>query len=188
MGLERAERLKQDYRVDLEWKAYELRSGLPPQGIPRTPKAGEMNGFLPHLSERADDLGLKLKRSPIVPCSRLVLEVAEYAKEQGKFNQFHLAVFKAYWEEAKNIGLRNIIREIVQECGLNADEVEHFLDDGRYTQVIKTQSEEAKLSGINGIPAYIIGDIVIEGVQPYQFFQKAMEAALGKKNEELGGP
>ncbi|MFC1940465.1 DsbA family protein [Chloroflexota bacterium] len=180
MGLERAERLKQDYGVDLEWKAYELRPGLPPEGIPRTPKAGEINGFLPHLSERADELGLKLKRSPIVPCSRLALEVAEYAKEHGKFDQFHLAVFKAYWEEAKNIGLRIVIREIVQECGLDANEVESFLDEGRYTQAIKTQSEKAKQSGINGIPAYVVGGFLIEGVQPYQFFQRAMEVALGK--------
>ncbi len=169
--------------MDLEWKAYELRPGLPPGGIPRTPKEGEMNGFLPYLSERADELGLKLKRSPIVPCSRLALEVAEYTKEQGKFDQFHLAVFKAYWEEAKNIGLRSVIREIVQECGLDADEVERCLDEGRYTQAIKTQSEEAKRSGINGIPAYVIGGFLIEGVQPYQFFQRAVEAALGKSKE-----
>lgn len=141
--------------MDLEWNAYELRPGLPPEGIPRTPKEGEVDGFLPNLNECAGELGLKLKRSPIVPCSRLALEVAEYAKEQGKFDQFHMAVFKAYWEEAKNIGLRSVIREIVQECGLDADEVERCLDEGRYTQAIKTQSEEAKQSGINGIPTYI---------------------------------
>ncbi len=166
--------------MDLEWNAYELRPGLPPKGIPRTPKAGEVNGFLPYFSERAGELGLKLKRSPIVPCSRLALEVAEYAKEQGTFDQFHLAVFKAYWEEAKNIGLRSIIREIVQECGLNANEVERCLDEGRYTQAIKTQSEEAKQSGVNGIPAYVVGGFLIEGVQPYEFFQRAVEAARGK--------
>ncbi len=169
--------------MDLEWKAYELRPGLPPEGIPRTPKAGEVNGFLPNLSERADEQGLKLKRSPIVPCSRLALEVAEYAKEQRKFDQFHLAVFKAYWEEAKNIGLRSVIRELVQKCGLDADEVERCLDEGRYTQAIMTQSEEAKQSGINGIPAYVIGGFLIEGAQSYQFFQRAVEATLGKSKE-----
>jgi predicted DsbA family dithiol-disulfide isomerase len=145
--LERAERLKQEHRIDLEWKAFELRPGVPLEGISRIPKEGEINGFLPHLTERADELGLKLKRSPIVPCSRPVLEVAEYAKEQGKFGQFHLAVFKAYWEEAKNIGLRSVIHEIGQGCGLNVCEVDRCLDEGRYTQTIKIQSEEAKHLG-----------------------------------------
>ncbi|MFC2041771.1 DsbA family protein [Chloroflexota bacterium] len=183
MGLKQAERLKRDYGVELEWKAYELRPGLPPEGIPRTPKAGEINGFQPYLIERVEDLGLKLKRSPIVPCSRPALEVAEYTKEYGKFDQFHLAVFKAYWEEAKNIGLKSVIREIVEECGLDADEVESCLDDGRYTQEIKTQSEEAKRAGINGIPAYIIGEYFIEGAQPYQVFQRTMELVQSNKKE-----
>ena len=141
---------------------------------------------MPSLIEHANRLALKLKRSPIVPCSRPALEVAEYAKEQGKFDQFHLAVFKAYWEEAKNIGLRVVIREIVQKCGLDADEVERCLEEGRYSQVIETQSEEAKRSGINGIPAYVVGGFLIEGVQPYQFFQKAVEAALRKDKEQRG--
>jgi predicted DsbA family dithiol-disulfide isomerase len=172
--------LKREYGVNTEWKAYELRPGLPPEGIPRTPRAGEINGFPPHLIERADKLGLKLKRSSIVPCSRPALEVAEYAKEQGKFDQFHLAVLKAYWEEAKNIGLRSVIHEITQACGLDISEVDRCLEEKRYAQVIRTHSEEAKNSGFNGIPAYVIGNFLIEGVQPYQFFQKAMEAALGK--------
>jgi predicted DsbA family dithiol-disulfide isomerase len=170
----------------LEWKAYEIRPGLPPEGIPRIPKPREVDGFIPGLIERANSLGLKLKRSPIVPCSRPALEVAEYAKEQGKFDQFHLTVFKTYWEEAKNIGLRTVIREIVQKCGLDADEVERCLDEGRYAQVIETQSEDAKRSGINGIPAYVVGGFLIEGVQPYRFFQKAVESALCKDKEQCG--
>jgi len=175
--------LKRDYGVDLEWKAYELRPGLPLEGIPRTPKAGEINGFSPYLSDRADELGLKLKRSTIVPCSRPALEVAEYAKEQGKFDQFHLAVFKAYWEEAKNIGLRSTIHQMAQISGLDITEVERCLDDGRYTQAVITQSEEAKESGISGIPAYIIGGFLIEGAQPYEVFQRVMERVHRKSRE-----
>jgi predicted DsbA family dithiol-disulfide isomerase len=157
-----------------------LRPGLPPEGIPRTPKPGEVKGFPPYLIQRAEELGLKFKRSPIVPCSRLALEVAEYAKEKGKFEQFHLGVCKTYWEEGKNIGLMSVIRDIASESGLDADEVERCLQEGRFTQVVKAQSEQAKQSGINGIPAYVIGDLLIEGVEPYQFFQKAVEATLNK--------
>ncbi len=169
--------------MDVEWKAYELRPGLPLEGIPRVPRDGEVNGFLPHFTELADELGLKLKRSPIVPCSRPALEVAEYAREQGGFTQFYLAVFKAYWEEARNIGLRSVIREIAEGCGLDGNEVERCLDEGRYTQLVTAQSEEGRRSGVHGIPAYIIGGFLIEGVQPYQLFQRAMEVALGKGKE-----
>lgn len=156
---------------------------MPPEGIPRTPKPGEVNSFPPHLNQRAEALGLKLKRSSIVPCSRPALEAAEYAREQGKFEPFHLAVFKAYWEEAKNIGLISVIREIASASGLDADAVERSLKEGRYTDTVKVQSEQAKQSGINGIPAYVIGDFLIEGVEPYQFFQRAVEALLKKRGK-----
>ena len=175
--------MKKDYQVRLEWKAYELRPGLPPEGIPRTPKPGEVRGFPTYLNELAKELGLKLKRSPIIPNSRPALEAAEYAREQGKFDQFHLAVFKAYWEEAKNIGLISVITKIAAECGLDAREVERCLQEGRYTEEVKAQSEEAKQSGINGIPAYVIDDFLIEGVQPYEVFQRAVEKAMNKNKK-----
>ncbi len=157
-----------------------MRPGLPPEGIPRTPKEGEVNGFTPVLRQYAEEQGLKLKRSPILPCSRPALEVAEYAKEQGRFEQFHLAIFKAYWEEAKNIGLRSVIREAAEKSGLDIAGVERCLDNGLYTQTVIEQSEEAKESGINTIPAYVIGGLLLEGVQPYEFFQKAMEFVQGE--------
>jgi predicted DsbA family dithiol-disulfide isomerase len=156
---------------------------MPPEGIQRVPKAGEVNGFPPHLNEMAKELGLKLKRSPVVPCSRPALEIAEYAKQLGKFDQFHLAVFKAYWEEARNIGVRSVIRDIARESGLDPNEVDRCLNEGRFTETIIAQSEDAKQSGINGIPAYVVGDYLIEGVQPYRFFQEVIETA-GRHGKE----
>ena len=154
-----------------------MRPGTPPGGIPRIPKPGAVDGFPPNLIEYAKEVGLKLTRSSVVPCSLPALEVAEYAKGQGKFDQFHQAVFKAYWEEAKNIGLRDILLQIAQESGLDTAEVVSCLDEDRYTTLIKKQSEEAKQSGISGIPAFVIGSYLIEGAQPYSVFQGVFENA-----------
>jgi predicted DsbA family dithiol-disulfide isomerase len=175
--------LKQDYGVQVEWKPYILKPEVPPEGLARVPKEGKVDGFSPYFRVHADRLGLKLRRSLLVPYSRPALEVAEYAKQQGKFDQFHRAVFKAYWEEAKDIGLRSVLGEIARESGLDVSEVERCLDEGRYVQSVITQSEEAKWSGINSIPSYVIGGFLIEGVQPYEFFQRAIERALCEGKE-----
>jgi predicted DsbA family dithiol-disulfide isomerase len=173
--LKRAERVKRDYTVQIEWRAYELRPGTPSEGIPRVPKPGAVDGFPPNLIEYAEEVGLKLVRSPVIPCSLPALEVAEYAKGQGKFDEFHQAVFRAYWEEAKNIGLRDVLLQIARESGLDTRDVAICLDEGRYTTLIRRQSEEAKRSGINGIPAFVIGSCLIEGAQPYSVFQGVFE-------------
>jgi|TARA_B100000315_G_C14488657_1_gene546460 predicted DsbA family dithiol-disulfide isomerase len=104
------------------------------------------------------------------------LEAAEYAKEQSKFDQFHLAIFKTYWEEGKNIGLTSILRDIAEKCGLDGDELEHRLNARRYTEKIEEQNEEARSLGINGVPAYIVGGYLVEGAQPYEIFQRAIRS------------
>ena len=92
-------------------------------------------------------------------------------------------MIKAYWEEVKNIGLRSVIFEAAQESGLDIAEFERCLNDGHYTQVVTMQSEEAKRSGINGIPAFIIGGFLLEGVQPCEVFQRAMERVQRNSRE-----
>ncbi len=147
---------------------------MPLEGMPRPLKPGEGNELSPNVKRLSDELGLPMKRPPLIACSRPALEAAEYAKEHASFEQFHLAIFKAYWEDCQNIGLRSVLRDIAERCGLDGDELELCLDEGRYTQRIEQQNEEAREMGINGIPAYIIGRNIIEGAQPYEFFQNAV--------------
>ncbi len=115
-----------------------------------------------------------MKKPAFIACSRPALEAAEHAKKQGRFDQFHLAVFKAYWEEGRNIGFRSVLRDLAERCGLDGDELEHCLNEGQYTERVDRQNEEARALGINGIPAYIVGGFLIEGAQPYDIFQRAM--------------
>jgi predicted DsbA family dithiol-disulfide isomerase len=146
------------------------------EGLPRDRKPGDTNDLSANVRKLSDEIGLKMKRPAFIACSRPALEVAEYAKEQGAFDRFHLAVFQAYWENCKNIGLRSILRGIAESCGLNGEEVEHLLDEARYSEEIDRQNEEARVLGISGIPAYIIGEHLIEGAQPYAVFRRVVES------------
>ena len=119
-----------------------------------------------------------MKRPGFLACSRLALEAAEYAKEQLKFDQFHLAVFKAYWEEGKNIKLTSILRDIAERCGLDGNELEHCLNEGRYVEIVDRQHEEARSLVINGIPAHIVDRYLVERAQLYGVFQKAIRTKL----------
>jgi len=145
--------------------------------MPRPQKPGEGNELSPSVKKLADEIGLKMKRPPFIASSRPALEAAEYAREKGKFDQFHLAVFKAYWEEGKNIGLRSVLHEIAEGCGLDWGELERRLDEKRYAERIDKENAEAGTMGITGIPAYIIGDYLVVGAQPYQNFRRALELA-----------
>jgi predicted DsbA family dithiol-disulfide isomerase len=155
---------------------------MPPEGMPRPAKPGEANELSPSVKHLADEIGLKMKRPDFIACSRPALEAAEYAKEKGKFEEFHLAVFRAYWEDARNIGLLPVLTEIAGNCGLDGVELERVLKEGRYAAAIETQNREAGELGVTGIPAYLVGNYFIEGAQPYSVFQKAVRLLQG------GGP
>lgn len=159
----------------MSWQAFELRPGTPPGGIPRPVKPGEGNELSPGVKQLADAIGLKMKRPDFIANSRPALEAAEYAREKGKFEEFHLAVFRAYWEDNRNIGLREVLRDIAEKFGLDGGELENALSEGRYAAVVAKQDAEARTLGVTGIPAYIIGNqFFIEGAQPYDVFQRAM--------------
>ncbi|MFC2047852.1 DsbA family protein [Chloroflexota bacterium] len=175
MGLYRVERLKQDYDVEVEWKAFELRLDIPREGQPRPPKSGDIDGLKPITKSMADEIHVTMKRPGFYAHTRLAFEATEYAKEQLKFDEFHLGMFKAYWEKGLNIGLVNVIRDVAVECGLDGDELERCLKEGWYTGEIGLQNEEARALGIDRTPSFIIGNCLARGVAPYEQFQKLME-------------
>jgi predicted DsbA family dithiol-disulfide isomerase len=152
--------------------------------MPRPERPGEGKELSPSVKNLADEIGLKMVRPDFIANSRPALEAAEYAREQGKFEEFHLAVFKAYWEYAKNIGQMSVLREIAASCGLNADEMERLLNEKRYAAKVERENQEAIQMGITGIPAYILGPYLIVGAQPYSNFKKGME--LIKKKQSSG--
>ena len=152
--------------------------------MPRPVKPGETGELSGSVKNLADQIGLKMIRPSFTPNSRPAFEAAEYAREKGKFEAFHLAVFKAFWEDAKNIGLPDVLKEIAESCGLDGAELIQALEEGRYTAVVVKQDAEAHEMGINGIPAYIVGRYFIEGAQPYSVFQKAMSLLKQHKKSE----
>ena len=161
--------------MDVEWKAFELRPGTPAEGLPRPFKPGESSEFSGHMKEQADAAGLTMRRQPLTPTTRPALEAAAYAKEGGRFDEYHKAVFKAFWEDGKNIGDAEVMRGVLEACGMDWDEFNSAGNRGRYAQQVELELGESRGYGIRGIPAFILDKYLLMGAQPYEVFQQAME-------------
>lgn len=161
----------------MDWRAFELHPETPPEGAPRRKRPESGSPMADSVRILSEEVGLQLKRPDFTANSRLALEATEYAREQTNFEQFHTAVFKAYWEEGKNIGLTGVLLEIAEKCGLDGDELEYRLGEGWYTRQVSREKQEAVASGIMGIPAYIIGSYLLMGARPYETFELAMRLA-----------
>jgi len=185
IGFVRAERLRDEFEVELDACAYDLKPGLPPEGLPRSEVyAGRAYppGYVENLIEMARQSGIDMKRPALIPNTRKAHEATEYARENGRLWEFHRAVFRAYWEEEQNIGDAGVLAAVAASCGLEAEGLQEALADGRYAGRVREQLEWGRAAGITGVPTTIFNErFAVVGAQDYAVFADiARRIASGK--------
>ena len=124
-----------------------------------------------------------MRRPSLTPYSMYAMEATAYAQEQGCFDTFHRAAYKALWEEDKNLGDLAVIQELAEGWGLDWPELSRRLESGHYRAALQAQFQQAMDLGIHGIPAFLLENILFTGAQPYQVFRTAAQRALGQHEE-----
>ena len=187
IGLTRVERLMNEFAVEFDVGAYELRPGLPPEGLPRDQVYANRvypPGYLDNMRQTAREAGIEMKRPALIPNTRKAHEATEFAKEAGRLLPFHRAVFRAYWEDEGDIRDVEVLCRIGAECGLEAAELRAALADGRYAASIDEQIDWTRAAGITGVPTFVFEDkFSVVGAQDYEVFRDiARRIADGKVN------
>lgn len=132
-------------------------------------------GFFDHVRRMIEAAGFKYDPPSIIPNSMRSLELAELARDTGRFNEVHKRLFEAYWSRSLDIGNLEVLREIGAEAGIPPDEIEEAIEDGRYRERIYSTSGVAQELGFGGVPAWLIDDkLAVSGAQPHEVFQKGM--------------
>jgi predicted DsbA family dithiol-disulfide isomerase len=130
----------------------------------------------------AKEAGLVMKRGTRLINTRLALSAAEFAREHGRFDAMHLALFKAYWEQTGDIGTIAGLKVIATEVGLDADTMAAELAAGRYEEVLDANRREATQVGINGIPAHIFGlRYLVMGAHPYEILKQVADKVIAEQ-------
>ncbi len=132
----------------------------------------------PHLKANALDAGLvNMKRPSRRPNSLKVLQAIEHAKGLDKGLELRDAFYVAYWEEGRDIGQMDVIKEIVESVGVDWAPVETALSTNLYLDTVMEEFQEGIDNGFNGIPAFVIGDVKFTGAQPMELFRKLADRA-----------
>jgi predicted DsbA family dithiol-disulfide isomerase len=61
---------------------------------------------------------MTMKRPPVQPRSRLAHEAAKWADKHGRFEEYHLALFRAFFEFGKDIGNIEILKELASDVNI----------------------------------------------------------------------
>jgi predicted DsbA family dithiol-disulfide isomerase len=181
------EKLKAEHNVDVEWRPFYLYFDTPPEGkeLPDHVKRARANGSEVRLRQMADSYGMEFESTKRIYNTHLAHEATEYAREQGKGNEFHKVIFRKVYAEGQDPGQWDVLRSAAEEVGLNADEIQREVENEKYTANVADQVRWAYQIGVTGVPTYVINNrYAIVGAQPYEVFKNALEQIMQQKPEE----
>lgn len=112
------------------------------------------------------------------PASVLAAEAAECASDQGKFWEYHDALFKSQTSEKWGGFGKDNLKKFAEELGLNTATFNDCLDSGKYTALIKSDSNYASSLRVLSTPTFFINGRALVGAQPFEVFQQTFEAFL----------
>lgn len=183
------ERVRQEYgkAVELVWRAFELR----PEPIPTLEPDGE---YLHRVWNQvvypmARECNMTLKLPPVQPRSRRALEMAEFAREKGCFEKAHRALFRAFFEDGRDLDNIDILVQIGAGTGLNGNDLRAALKQETYRERVIQDQQQAATLGVTSVLTAMIGLAdqslidaeVISGAQPFDVVQTAVERTLDRQ-------
>jgi protein-disulfide isomerase len=189
-SLQEHQRDQRDAQAELQRRQVEARAAAI-YGDPRQPVIGNPDGSLVmveffdyncgYCKRSLDDVMTLLEKNPelkvvmielpiLHPTSEIGARAALAAREQGKYREFHTALMAlpGRFDEAR-------IMDLAAKVGLDTEQLAKDMDSAEIRQQIADNRKLAGALGINGTPAFIVGDELIPGAVGRERLQSALD-------------
>lgn len=158
----RLQQLRENYDVLVNFRFIEIHPETPTQGttIDSLDYSDEQwQGMMDGLLEMAAEEHVSLHPPRLLVNSHHALLLAETAKSAGRetFYKLNEALYYSYFIEGRNIGDREVLREIATDCGMHEELVTKAWNDPEYEKILQTNMAMAIKAGVTGTPTFFIG-------------------------------
>jgi predicted DsbA family dithiol-disulfide isomerase len=170
-------------QVDLAWRPFELNPEMPADGITRAEYRARKFGaersaeLDRNMTAIGRDVGIDFAfdRMQRTPNTRLAHRLIWEAGRQGRQNEIVDRLFRAYFEEALDIGSKAVLTGLAAEAGLEAEGVAGALASEESLQAVVELEQQGYRMGIQGVPFFIVlGKYGISGAQPPELWRDAL--------------
>ncbi|HUX98975.1 MAG TPA: DsbA family protein [Candidatus Deferrimicrobium sp.] len=168
-------RIKKKYNLKIDWRPFELHPIR--LSMPSIDSDYIKNAWL-NVQRLADQYGIEIKLPNYLALSRRAFETAEFAREQGVFDECHDRIFAAYFLEGKNIEEENTLIEIIKDLNLDAEQLRRKWMEDTYLETILNSIRELHSVGIAAVPAFFIGNEeqkIVVGVRSQETLEKIIQ-------------
>jgi len=119
--------------------------------------------------------------------SRTAAQAARAAQEQGKFWEYHDALYQNQGSINGGTFSDEKLIELAGEVGLDTESFESDLTSGRFEPVVQRDLREAQDTGIQGTPSFTVNGQRLVAQQHLEAFEQAIEEELQKAGGDPKG-
>jgi predicted DsbA family dithiol-disulfide isomerase len=136
-----------------------LRPETPPEGMPARRIVPPEAPPTP-MEQRGEKLGINFTRGRETSSySHLALEAAEFAFQYSQDPWgFHRRVFKAYFDELRDIGDIDVLVALAEECGIHGPSLRAALVERRYQAQVDEGIAWSRAIGVTAIPTFVFNE------------------------------
>ncbi|OGP50381.1 MAG: hypothetical protein A2Y79_11710 [Deltaproteobacteria bacterium RBG_13_43_22] len=176
--------MRKEFEINIHWIAFPLHPETPEDGQSIEQLfAGRLDiiQVMARLKQAAQDAGLPFGDRKMTYNSRLAQELGKWTESKGKGEEFHQAVFRAYFVQGINIGKISVLTSLVGSIGLSGDEALEVLQKRAFKEAVDLDWTRSRQQGIQAVPTFCLGDRVLVGAYPYEKLAAFVEAAGVKR-------
>jgi predicted DsbA family dithiol-disulfide isomerase len=176
--------------TSVTWLPFELNPDMPPDGMERTAyrtakfgaqRSAELDQQMTALGQ-AEGVSFAFERQQRTPNTRRAHVLIAYATQAGVADSVVDTLFRAYFEEGRDIGSIDVLIDIAVQSDLPGEAVRQALEDAALLGEVRALERQAGEIGIAGVPFFIVDNSwAVSGAQPTAQWIDALQDAMGRK-------
>jgi predicted DsbA family dithiol-disulfide isomerase len=182
-------------QLEVVWRSFELDRGLETdpgvntidhlaasKGVSRS-EAIQMTGFV---TRAAQEVGLVLDLAKAVVANSFnAHKLIQFAKASNLGGGAEELLFKAHFEEGRNIDSKEVLLEIGASLGLKEKDLKGALSSDDYAYKVRQDEAQAQAYGIHGVPYFVFNErYAVSGAQSPATFLGALQQSWGEFEKE----
>ena len=180
----------------MEWHPFQLNPDMPAGGMDRREylerkfggKEGALRAYAPVL-ERAEAAGLSIDFAaiPRTPNTLDAHRLIHWAGIEERQTPVAMALFRAYFDEGRDIGDKDVLADIADGVGMDAAMVQKLLKSNADADDIRKRDTQFREMGITGVPCFIVaGKHAVPGCQPTELWIEVIDEINAQLEETSG--
>jgi predicted DsbA family dithiol-disulfide isomerase len=174
-------------RVAITWLPYELNPEMPAEGMDRTAYldakfgTGKRKEIEIRLSEAALESGVTFNWSRVSKSvnTRMAHMLVAAASTVQRGTEMKAALFKAYWQDGRDIGDLDTLVAIAVEQGFDEQAARDELANEELRETVIGLEAHAQQVGVTGVPFFIIdGKLAVSGAQTGDVWAQVFKQVL----------